>query len=145
MGEIAEKYNNVTFSPNLFTPYPGIPIWPQLEAAGLRKPTSLEEWATVGLGQTELPWLSRQDSTGLSRGMSYFLLSNQLTKMTSRSRSTAARVGVRLLQKPLHWRLKHQAFGVPVELWFSMARKWLVMRRSLLTGDPLGHQLKEVH
>jgi radical SAM superfamily enzyme YgiQ (UPF0313 family) len=30
MGEIADRHQNVSFSPNLFTPYPGIPIWPPL-------------------------------------------------------------------------------------------------------------------
>src|ERR1700728_4577556 len=30
MSDIARKFSNVSFSPNIFTPYPGIPIWPQL-------------------------------------------------------------------------------------------------------------------
>jgi radical SAM superfamily enzyme YgiQ (UPF0313 family) len=145
MGEIAERFDNVTFSPNLFTPYPGVPIWPELLKAGLREPQSLEEWASVGLGQADLPWLSEKDGVALQRGMSYFLLANQLAKMTRKSHSTTGRAGIRLLGRPLHWRLKHHFFTFPVELWFSMARQWLVVRRSLLTGDPLGRQLREVH
>jgi radical SAM superfamily enzyme YgiQ (UPF0313 family) len=144
MGQIAEQFDNVTFSPNLFTPYPGIPIWPELIEAGLREPQSLEEWASVGLGQAELPWLSQRASAELSRSMSYFMLANHLSKVTSKSRSSLGRKGMRLLQKPLHWRLKHHAFSLPVELWASMAQHWLVVRRSLLTGDPLGRQIKEV-
>ncbi|MGI9074960.1 MAG: B12-binding domain-containing radical SAM protein [Bryobacteraceae bacterium] len=144
MGEIAEQFENVTFSPNLFTPYPGIPIWPELLEAGLREPQSLEEWASVGLGQTELPWLSEGESGELSRSMSYFMLANELSKIIRKSRSNFGRKGMRLLLKALHWRLKHHAFSWPVELWGSMAQHWLVVRRSLLTGDPLGHQMKEV-
>ena len=87
MGEIAEQFENVTFSPNLFTPYPGIPIWPELIESGLREPQSFEEWAAVGLGQAELPWLSDRASSELARGMSYFMLANQLSKITSQSRS----------------------------------------------------------
>ena len=30
MSDIARQFRNVSFSPNIFTPYPGIPIWPQL-------------------------------------------------------------------------------------------------------------------
>src|SRR4029077_11640969 len=30
MGQIGACYDNVTFSPNLVTPCPGIPIWPEL-------------------------------------------------------------------------------------------------------------------
>ncbi|MBV8071019.1 MAG: B12-binding domain-containing radical SAM protein [Acidobacteriaceae bacterium] len=144
MGEIAERFDNVTFSPNLFTPYPGIPIWPELRDAGLAEPRSLEEWASIGLGQAELPWLSAKASEELSRGMSYFMLSNQLSKLTAKLHSDAYRTAIRLARKPLHWRLKHQAFGLPVELWASMAQNWLVIRRSLLTGEPLGRQMKEV-
>jgi radical SAM superfamily enzyme YgiQ (UPF0313 family) len=143
MGQIAEKYENVTFSPNLFTPYPGIPIWPELREAGLYEPQSLEEWASMGLGQTELPWLSDKASEGLSRGMSYFLLANELTKLSGRTHSKLRRKGMRLLQRPLHWRIKHHVFSLPLELWLSMAQHWLVMRRSLLTGDPLGTRIKE--
>jgi radical SAM superfamily enzyme YgiQ (UPF0313 family) len=144
MGQIAEQFENVTFSPNLFTPYPGIPIWPELIEAGLHEPQSFEEWASVGLGQSELPWLNARASGELSRSMSYFMLANKLSKLTNKSQSSVVRKGMRLLQKPLHWRLKHHAFSVPVELWASMAQHWLVVRRSLLTGDPLGREMKEV-
>jgi anaerobic magnesium-protoporphyrin IX monomethyl ester cyclase len=144
MGQIAEQFDNVTFSPNLFTPYPGIPIWPELRDAGLYEPQSLEEWACVGLGQADLPWLSDNAKTGLSRSMSYFMLSNQLGKWCGKAHSSLSRQTMRLLQKPLHWRLKHHVFTMPIELWLSMAQHWLIVRRSLLTGDPLGRELKEV-
>jgi hypothetical protein len=36
-------------------------------------------------------------------------------------------------------------FELPFELWFSMAQQWLVIRRSLLTGEPLSRRLREVH
>lgn len=144
MGQIAAKFENVTFSPNLFTPYPGIPIWPELLEAGLREPQSLEGWASVGLGQAELPWLSARASEELSRSISYFMLVNQMSKGASKMRSNVSRKAMRLLEKPLHWRLKHHAFALPIELWASMAQNWLVVRRSLLTGDALGRQMKEV-
>jgi anaerobic magnesium-protoporphyrin IX monomethyl ester cyclase len=144
MGQIAEKFDNVTFSPNLFTPYPGIPIWPELLEAGLREPQSLEEWASMGLGHAELPWLSRKASEELSRSISYFLLANRMSKAARKLRSGFSRKAMRLFEKPLHWRLKHHMFVLPIELWTSMARHWLVVRRSLLTGDPLGRQMKEV-
>ena len=48
MGQIAEQFDNVTFSPNLFTPYPGIPIWPELIEAGLHEPQSLRR---MGVGR----------------------------------------------------------------------------------------------
>ena len=143
MGQIAERYTNVTFSPNLFTPYPGIPIWPELREKGLREPASLEEWSVMGLGGIELPWLTGKSSTALHRGMSFFLLDNQLNKSFRKSKSRAARSLISLLRKPLHWRLRYYFFHLPLELWLSMAREWLDIRRSLLTGDPLSRSLAQ--
>jgi len=145
MGQIADKYENVTFSPNLFTPYPGIPIWPQLRELGLPEPDRLEEWAAVGLGTMPLPWLSPDSSKALQRSMSYFFLSNRIAKTSKKSRSPVAKTCWKLLRKPLHWRLKHHAFDLPFELWLSMAQQWLIVRRSLLTGEPLSRRLNEVH
>jgi anaerobic magnesium-protoporphyrin IX monomethyl ester cyclase len=143
MGQIAERYPNVSFSPNLFTPYPGIPIWPELHEKGLREPESLEGWSSMGLGGTQLPWLSGKSNTALQRGMSFFLLDNQLSKSFRKTKSPAARSVITLLRKPLHWRLRHYFFHAPLELWVSMAREWLDIRRSLLTGVPLSRSLAQ--
>src|SRR5579862_823280 len=35
MGEIAGKFDHVNFSPNIFTPYPAIPVWPKLRELGV--------------------------------------------------------------------------------------------------------------
>ena len=144
MGEIASRYDNVNFSPNLFTPYPGIPIWPDLRARGLQEPASLEEWSVMGLGQMELPWLAGETGRTIQRGMSYFLLDNQINKTRLKSRSLALQIAFSLLRKPLHWRLRHHFFRWPLELWVSAAQQWLVMRRSLLTGEPLGQSMNGV-
>jgi len=58
---------------------------------------------------------------------------------------SANRFGLRLMRKPLNWRLKHHYFALPVELWLSRAQRWLIVRRSLLTGEALSRRLKEVH
>jgi len=144
MGQIAERFDNVTFSPNLFTPYPGLPIWPELESLGLKQPESLPEWASCGLGTAELPWLSSADFRELQRGISYFLLDNHVNKMKKRTRSSVKRSLIKLLRKSLHWRLCHHFFDWPVELWVSAAREWLVVRRSLLTGAALSRSLTEM-
>ncbi|HEY7392729.1 MAG TPA: radical SAM protein [Bryobacteraceae bacterium] len=141
MGEISAKFDHVTFSPNLFTPYPGIPIWPELRELGLPEPERLEDWVDCGLGELRLPWLDGESLRTLRRGMSYFLLNNEIKKTRRKSRSAALRQALQLARKPLDWRLRHHFFRFPVELWISMARKWLVVRRSLLTGQSLSHNL----
>jgi radical SAM superfamily enzyme YgiQ (UPF0313 family) len=141
MADIAGRYDNVTFSPNLFTPYPGIPIWPELRARGLTEPQSLLEWADVDLGRNNLPWLQGQKFDSLQRAIFYFLLDTRLGRARRKSGSPVFRSILRLMRKPLHWRLHYGFFDWPFELWFSLARQWLVVRRSLLTGQPLSHEL----
>lgn len=142
MAQIAQQFENVTFSPNVFTPYPGIPIWPELRKLGLQEPDTLEGWSSMGLGQAKVPWLTAESNQELQRSVSYFLLHNQLNKTKRKSRSSLLRTGLTLFQRPLHWRLRHHFFSCPLELWFSMAREWLVIRRSLLTGEALSHSLR---
>ena len=141
MGEIAARYSNVTFSPNIFTPFPGIPIWPELIERGLREPGTLAEWADIDLKAGSLPWLSGPPLAKLRRGISYFLLANELNKARWASSSKITRRVLSLLRRPLHWRLRNYFFALPWELWLSMAQDWLIVRRSLLTGQPLSHKL----
>jgi len=81
MSEIFRKHSNVSFSPNIFTPYPGIPIWPQLRAMGVREPGSLEEWADVGLGSNHLPWLQGDELRRLKRMLKEFLQNNRRSRL----------------------------------------------------------------
>jgi anaerobic magnesium-protoporphyrin IX monomethyl ester cyclase len=141
MSDIAQQFDNVSFSPNVFTPYPGIPIWPQLKEMGLAEPASLAGWADVDLGSTNLPWLRGKAFEALTRSISYFLLDNELNRTRRKSQSRALRSVLRLARKPVHWRLRHYAFDCPLELWLSMVQQWLTVRRSLLTGQPLSREL----
>jgi radical SAM superfamily enzyme YgiQ (UPF0313 family) len=144
MGEIAEGYPNVTFSPNIFTPYPGIPVWRELRALGMREPNSMREWAGFALGTNVLPWLRGDDFRNIQRSMSFFQLNNAVAKATRQtSLHPFLRAALTALRKPLHWRMKHHRFGCPVELWVLGMQKKLTMRRSLLTGQALGHSLGE--
>jgi len=143
MNDIARKHANVSFSPNIFTPYPGIPIWPELRLKGVHEPQSLEEWANVDLGSNHLPWLRGEELRRLKRMLEYFLLNNQI-------RRTAAKVpwvrgGIRrALGAPLRWRLQKNHYGFPWELWVARTTERIVTRRSLLTGQSLGHGMQEV-
>jgi anaerobic magnesium-protoporphyrin IX monomethyl ester cyclase len=143
MSEIARKYSNVSFSPNIFTPYPGIPIWPQLKAMGVKEPQSLQEWADVDLGSNHLPWLQGDDFRRLKRTLEYFLLNNQIRRTTANH--PWVRNGFRrALGAPLRWRLRHNQYAFPWELWVARATERLVTRRSLLTGQALREGMHEV-
>jgi radical SAM superfamily enzyme YgiQ (UPF0313 family) len=143
MSDIAKEYPNVTFSPNIFTPYPGIPIWPQLKEMGVHEPQSLEQWETLALGTNVLPWLRGEDLRKLQRSLDYFLLNNQIRKVTKKI--PWGRRGIRrLLGAPVRWRIGKSRYSFPWELWLSRTVEKVVTRRSLLTGQPLAEHTQEV-
>jgi anaerobic magnesium-protoporphyrin IX monomethyl ester cyclase len=143
MSDIAKEYPNVSFSPNIFTPYPGIPIWPQLKEMGVREPQSLEEWETLALGTNVLPWLRGEELRRLQRSLEYFLLNNQIRKATTRV-PWLRRGARRLLGAPIRWRIGKNRYSFPWELWLSRAVEKVVTRRSLLTGQALPERTQEV-
>src|SRR5215472_2264039 len=122
VGDIARQYDNVSFSPNLFTPYPGIPIWPDLEKQGLRAPDSLAKWARVDLGTNNLPWLSGAALRMLERSIRYLNLHTRLSRLRRDSRSKMLRALLDLAGAPLLWRFKHSFFGWPWELLLARAK-----------------------
>ena len=139
MTDIARQYPTVSFSPNIFTPYPGLPIWPQLKEMGVREPQSLQEWETFALGANALPWLQGETLRRLQRSLQYFLLNNQIQRMTRKT--PWVRRGVRrLLGAPVRWRIGKSRYSFPWELWLSRAVEKVVTRRSLLTGQSLKEQ-----
>ena len=143
MGDIASKHANVSFSPNIFTPYPGITIWPELRKLGVREPQSLQDWASVDLGSNHLPWLQGRELDRLKRMLEFFLLHNQIRKAAA-GVSWVRRSLRRALGAPLRWRIRKNEFAVPWELWLARATERLVTRRSLLTGQVLRRGMQEV-
>jgi anaerobic magnesium-protoporphyrin IX monomethyl ester cyclase len=143
MSDIAREYSNVSFSPNIFTPYPGIPIWPQLKEMGMREPQSFEEWKVMSLGHNLLPWLQGEELQRLRRSLEYFLLNNQIRKATQGKAWLQERFR-QLLGAPIRWRIGKNRYSFPWELWVSRAAQRVVTRRSLLTGQKLSERMQEV-
>jgi radical SAM superfamily enzyme YgiQ (UPF0313 family) len=139
MSDIGREFPNVSFSPNIFTPYPGIPIWPQLREMGVQEPKSLLEWARLPLGSNVLPWLQGKELDRLQRMQAYFLLNSHLGK-TSKDLSPLGRTLRQVVGRPVHWRIRKSKFSFPWELWVARATGALVERRSLVTGQPLPKQ-----
>ena len=143
MSDIARQFWNVSFSPNIFTPYPGIPIWPQLREMGMKEPQCLQEWVDLPLGRNVLPWLQGEELARLRRMLEFFLLNNQLRKATTKY--PGLRQGVRrALGVPLRWRIRSNKYSFPWELWVAKSFERIVSRRSLLTGQPLSTGVGEV-
>ena len=143
MGEISRGFSSVSFSPNIFTPYPGIAIWNQLRQMGLQEPQSLREWANMPLGKNLLPWLQGSEYLRTKRMLSYFVLNHQIVKRRRRLSPVRQQLS-KLFAAPLRWRLRNKYYRFPLELWIMKMKNSLVLRRSLLTGQSLGHDLEKI-
>jgi anaerobic magnesium-protoporphyrin IX monomethyl ester cyclase len=136
MSDIGRQFPNVSFSPNIFTPYPGIPIWPQLRELGVPEPKNLREWMEMPLGANMLPWLKGKELSRLRRMLKYFLLNSQIDR--KQSNYSRLRQAVRfIVQTPIRWRLRSSHYSFPWELWLSNLSERIVLRRSLVTGQEL--------
>lgn len=143
MSEIGDRFDNVSFSPNIFTPYPGIPIWPELRRLGLKEPQTLADWASIDLGSNQLPWLQDEAYRSVQRGVAYFLLNRSVVNAARRKyHSTVLRTLLGWFRRPLAWRVRKYSFALPIELWVAVVGRWLIMRRSLLTGKDLSRRLQ---
>jgi anaerobic magnesium-protoporphyrin IX monomethyl ester cyclase len=136
MSDIAGQFPNVSFSPNIFTPYPGIPIWPQLRELGVPEPHGLREWMDMPLGANMLPWLKGKELERLERMVEYFLLNSQFCRQTA-GLSRLRQVVKFVIQTPIRWRLRSSQSFFPWELWLARLSERLALRRSLVTGQDL--------
>lgn len=138
MSDIARKYSNVRFSPNIFTPYPGIPIWPQLRELGVEEPKSLQSWGDLALGVNMLPWLQDTNLDRFNRMLQYFLLNGQLArKKPARQANVLGKLIQQVIDNPVQWRIQRNQYAFPWELWLSQFSERIVKRRSLITGKEL--------
>ena len=139
MSDIVRQFQNVSFSPNIFTPYPGIPIWPQLRSMGVREPQSLFEWMNMPLGANVLPWLQGKELNRLQRMLDYFLLNAEVHRSKG-TYSLARRSVRRIVKTPVRWRLRSSRYFFPWELWLARSTERVASRRSLVTGQELPSQ-----
>jgi anaerobic magnesium-protoporphyrin IX monomethyl ester cyclase len=142
MNGIARKHTNVSFSPNIFTPYPGIPIWPQLREMNVHEPKSLREWASLPLGANLLPWLQGVELQRLRSMLRVFLVNNSIRETLSLS-NRLGRILRTVLSASLEWRLRTSRFALPWEALVAGLANRVVTRRSLITGQPLSTKQQE--
>jgi radical SAM superfamily enzyme YgiQ (UPF0313 family) len=124
---IGRANSEADFFTNIFSPYPGSPIWPLAVERGVREPRSLEEWAEFYPKVQVLPWLQGRAHARIQRIRDYIRIG-----YSSRQMVVAPPRGIKgLLQKTLRrlarWRLRTLLTQFPLEVW--ALRAWRAMRR----------------
>ena len=119
MMDVCRRFPGAEFWTNIFTPYPGSPIMEKAEEIGIEVPTSFEGWADFFPRYTQLPWLKGRDHQRLQVMRDYLRIAFDRVPIAADRRSRSTKALQKCISLPARWRLEHDAFAVPVELWIN--------------------------
>jgi radical SAM superfamily enzyme YgiQ (UPF0313 family) len=124
--DICREYPGAEFWTNIFTPYPGAPIMERAFELGIDVPKRLEDWTDFFPRYTVLPWLKGREHKRVQVMREYLRLAFQRIPIGRMERRPLARKVHEWIGAPARWRLDHDFYGFPVELWAKNAvNRWL--------------------
>jgi anaerobic magnesium-protoporphyrin IX monomethyl ester cyclase len=113
------------FFTNIFSPYPGSPIWPLAVAQGVKEPQSLEEWAAFYPKIQVLPWLAGARHARVQRIRDYIRLGYSARQMVVERPRGLKGLLSSALRRLARLRLRTLAIRFPVEVWALKAYRSL--------------------
>jgi radical SAM superfamily enzyme YgiQ (UPF0313 family) len=116
---VCRRYPGAEFWTNIFTPYPGSPIMARAAELGIRVPETLEGWADYFPRYTVLPWLAGADHRRVQVMRDYLRVAFDRVPIAADRRHRFTRLVHRAISLPAQWRLEHDLYGLPLELWLK--------------------------
>ena len=101
---------------NIFTPYPGSPLWPVSVAKGFDAPKTFEEWADFYPRITRLPWLSDAEHRRLQAIRQYLRFGYHQVNVGEKPGSSRHRMVLSPFQPFARFRVRRKKFGFPWEV-----------------------------
>jgi hypothetical protein len=86
---------------------------------GIEVPRSLEGWADFFPRYTILPWLKGKDHRRLQIMRDYLRIAFDRVPIAADTRRSAVKALQRMISIPARWRLDHDFYALPVELWLN--------------------------
>jgi anaerobic magnesium-protoporphyrin IX monomethyl ester cyclase len=126
MMDVCRRFPGAEFWTNIFTPYPGSPIFQQAAKLGIEVPTSLEGWIDYFPRYTTLPWLKGKDHQRVQMMRDYLRIAFDRAPIAAKGSGRIAKAIQHLTAYPARWRLDHDFYGLPVELWVNRTLKNIV-------------------
>jgi anaerobic magnesium-protoporphyrin IX monomethyl ester cyclase len=117
--DACRRFPGAEFWTNIFTPYPGSPVMEKPELIGIEPPASFEQWADFFPRYTVLPWLKGRDHKRLQTMRDYLRIAFDRIPIAADTRDRFTRVTQKALSLPARWRLDHDFYAAPVELWVN--------------------------
>jgi radical SAM superfamily enzyme YgiQ (UPF0313 family) len=126
MMDVCRKFPGAEFWTNIFTPYPGSPIFSQAEKLGIEAPKTMEGWVEYFPRYTVLPWLKGKDHEQVQTMRDYLRIAFDRAPIATKGPGRFAKTVQHLTAHPARWRLNHDFYKFPVELWVNRTLKNIV-------------------
>jgi len=125
--DVCRRYPGAEFWTNIFTPYPGSPIMQHAQELGIEVPQSLEGWTEFFPRYTVLPWLKGKEHARVQTMRDYLRIAFDRQPIANYEINPLVRTIQRALSYPAQWRLEHDFYALPAELWVNRKLKRHVM------------------
>jgi radical SAM superfamily enzyme YgiQ (UPF0313 family) len=119
MMDICRRYQNAEWWTNIFTPYPGAPIMKKAFELGIDVPKTFEGWADFFPRYTVLPWLNGKQHQRVQRMREYLRVAFTRVPIGVQKKHPVNRLVHRAISLPARWRLDHDVYAAPFELWLK--------------------------
>jgi anaerobic magnesium-protoporphyrin IX monomethyl ester cyclase len=139
MMDMCRRFPGAEFWTNIFTPYPGSPIFERTEELGIRMPTSLEGWADFFPRYTRLPWLDGAEHERLQVTRDYLRIAFDRIPIRADRRGAVTRLAQKAISFPARWRLDHDVYRMPVELWLNRQLKKITEMKPVVDAKRLAN------
>ena len=114
---IYNAYDKADCYTNIFTPYPGSPLWPVSIEKGLQPPETFEEWANFYPRVMELPWLKGGKHRKLQAIRQYLRFGYHQVKVGEKRHSFRHSLVLNLLKPASRYRIRTKNFSFPFEIY----------------------------
>jgi anaerobic magnesium-protoporphyrin IX monomethyl ester cyclase len=122
---ICRRYPGAEFWTNIFTPYPGAPVMQRAFELGIDLPKTLEGWADFFPRYTTLPWLKGPAHRRVQTMRDYLRIAFNRVPIGATRRHPVNRLVHEAIARPARWRLDHDSYAAPLELWLkNAANRW---------------------
>jgi anaerobic magnesium-protoporphyrin IX monomethyl ester cyclase len=119
MLDVCRKFPGAEFWTNIFTPYPGSPIFKRTAEIGIETPKTFEAWADFFPRYTRLPWLDGKEHQRLQNTREYLRLAFDRIPIAADTRTPMIRLAQKAISLPARWRLDHDTYVLPVDIWLN--------------------------
>src|SRR5262249_24971354 len=117
--KVCREYPGAEFWTNIFTPYPGAPVMQKAFELGIDVPKRMEDWADFFPKYTVLPWLKDKEHRRVQVMRDYIRVAFRRVTIGTLPKRWIAQKIYEWIAAPARWRLDHDFYAMPVEVWLK--------------------------